>query len=53
MQTQFGWHVIQVEDIRPLTAPSFEEAKPQLKMMEQQAQVQQLIKELAGKAKVD
>lgn len=53
VQTQFGWHVIQVDDIRPLTPPSFDEAKPQLKVMEQQALVQQLIKELAGKAKVE
>ncbi len=38
VQTQFGWHVIQVEDERPIAFPSFEEAKPQLQeMMRQQA----------------
>ncbi|GAA0235260.1 peptidylprolyl isomerase [Castellaniella daejeonensis] len=38
VQTQFGWHVIQVEDVRPIAFPSFEEAKPQLEeMMRQQA----------------
>ena len=38
VQTQFGWHVIQVEDVRPIAFPSFDEAKPQLEeMMRQQA----------------
>jgi peptidyl-prolyl cis-trans isomerase C len=37
VQTQFGWHIIQVEDVRPIAFPSFEEAKPQLEeMMRQQ-----------------
>lgn len=38
VKTQFGWHVIQVEDVRPIAFPSFDEAKPQLEeMMRQQA----------------
>jgi peptidyl-prolyl cis-trans isomerase C len=30
VKTQFGWHVIKVEDRRTAKAPSFEELKPQL-----------------------
>ncbi|MCW9033789.1 MAG: peptidylprolyl isomerase [Rhodospirillales bacterium] len=30
IRTQFGWHVIKVEERRPIKAPTFEEAKPQL-----------------------
>ncbi len=38
VKTQFGWHIIQVEDVRPVAFPSFDEAKPQLEeMMRQQA----------------
>ena len=38
VQTQFGWHVIMVEDIREAKVPSFEEVKPQL-MQRMQGQV--------------
>ncbi|CAM5780322.1 peptidylprolyl isomerase [Castellaniella caeni] len=38
VKSQFGWHIIQVEDVRPVAFPSFDEAKPQLEeMMRQQA----------------
>ena len=38
VQSQFGWHIIQVEDERPVAFPSFEESKSQLEeMMRQQA----------------
>ena len=30
VKTQFGWHVILVEDIRDAKVPTFEEVKPQL-----------------------
>ena len=30
MQTQFGWHVIKVEDRRTVQPPSFEQMQPQL-----------------------
>jgi len=32
VQTQFGWHVILIEDIRDRPAPSFEEMKPMLQV---------------------
>jgi len=30
VQTQFGWHVIRVDDVRAAKVPSFDEVKPQL-----------------------
>ena len=30
VQTQFGWHVIRLDDERPAKFPAFEEAKPQI-----------------------
>jgi peptidyl-prolyl cis-trans isomerase C len=30
VQTQFGWHVIEVDDVREAKVPSFDEVKPQL-----------------------
>jgi len=32
VQTQFGWHVILIEDVRNRPAPSFEEMKPMLQV---------------------
>ncbi len=49
VQTQFGWHVIMVEDIRDAKVPSYEEVKPQL-MQRMQAQVlDNYFKELRAK----
>jgi len=46
VQTQFGWHIIMLEDIRKITPPPFEDIKDRLKLMaanqELQAHVQQL-----------
>jgi peptidyl-prolyl cis-trans isomerase C len=41
VQTQFGWHIIEVVDARPIAFPPFEEVRTQLEeMMRQQALVQ-------------
>ncbi len=53
VKSDFGWHVIALDDSRPLTPPPFEQAKPQLTMRAQQMLVQKLILELRNKAKVD
>jgi len=49
VQTQFGWHVIEVDDIRDAKVPSFDEVKPQLAQRLQGAQVDQFLKELRAK----
>jgi peptidyl-prolyl cis-trans isomerase C len=53
VKSDFGWHVIQLEDVRELKLPSLEEAKPQLGQQLQQRMVQQHVTDLTGKAKVE
>jgi peptidyl-prolyl cis-trans isomerase C len=53
VKTDFGYHVIQVEDIRPLKVPSFDEMKEQFRQRAQQQQIQKLVMELRSKAKVE
>jgi len=53
IQTQFGWHVIRLDDERAAKVPSFEEAKPQLQQMMQSQAVRKLISELRAKAKIE
>ncbi len=49
VQTQFGWHVIQVDDIREAKVPGFDEVKPQLAQRMQSAQLDAYFKELRTK----
>lgn len=53
VHTDFGYHVIRLDDERATKVPSFEEAKPQLEKVVQAQMVQKLIGELRGKAKVE
>lgn len=52
VQSQFGWHVIRLDDVRDLKVPSFEEVKPQLTQHMQQQLVQKAISELRAKATI-
>ena len=52
VQTQFGWHVIQLQEERPLKMPSFDEAKNQLVQMMSQQSLQKAVADLRSKAKV-
>jgi peptidyl-prolyl cis-trans isomerase C len=53
VQSQFGWHIIKLEDVRDLALPAYEELKPQLAQSLQQQAVQNAIAELRAKAKVE
>jgi peptidyl-prolyl cis-trans isomerase C len=53
VHTQFGWHVIQVEDRREAAPPSFEDSKPQLKEEAAREAVGSKLRELRGKAKIE
>lgn len=50
VQTNFGWHVIRLEDQRPL---AFEALKPQLQQVVQRENLQKAISDLRAKAKVE
>ena len=53
VQTQFGWHVIRVDDERPAKFPAFEEAKPQIEQQMRQQTVNKAFTDLRSKAKVE
>jgi peptidyl-prolyl cis-trans isomerase C len=53
VQTQFGWHVILLEDVRDTKLPALEEVKPQITQALQQQQFAKTVQELRAKAKVD
>lgn len=52
VKTDFGYHIIKLEDTRPLTAPSFEEVKPRLLQQAQQQMIAKMVEDLRGKAKI-
>lgn len=53
VKTDFGFHVILLEDVREAKLPSFDEAKPGLSRRVQQQMVEKKILDLRGKAKVE
>ncbi|WP_079435755.1 peptidyl-prolyl cis-trans isomerase [Zoogloea sp. LCSB751] len=53
VQTPFGYHVIQLDEVRDLKLPSFEEAKPQITQRLQAQTVEQHLQELAKAAKIN
>jgi peptidyl-prolyl cis-trans isomerase C len=52
VQTQFGYHVIFVEDVREAKVPPFEEVKPQLQQRMQAAHLDKYFRELRAKGGV-
>ncbi|MCM2287842.1 MAG: peptidylprolyl isomerase [Sulfuritalea sp.] len=53
VKSDFGWHVILLEDTRELKLPGIDEAKGQIAQQLQQRQVQKHIDDLRAKAKVE
>jgi len=53
VKSDFGYHVIQLDDSRPMTPPPYEQVKQQLQQRASQQQIEQLVKDLRTKAKVN
>ena len=53
VKTQYGFHVIRLDDVRDLKVPTFEEAKDNLRQRAQQEQVANLVKSLRDRAKIE
>lgn len=52
VQTEFGFHVIQLEDVRSTEAPAFEDVKPQVEMFSQRKKLQAYLDELRKTAQI-
>jgi peptidyl-prolyl cis-trans isomerase C len=53
VKTQFGYHVIQLEDSRPVEPPPFEEVKPMLSQQLQQQNLKKQLDDLKAQAKIE
>ncbi|MGE0314958.1 MAG: peptidylprolyl isomerase [Lautropia sp.] len=53
VKTQFGWHVIQLDDVRDAAPPPLEQVKPQLQQQLERGRIQALQKKLRDAAKVE
>ena len=53
VKSQFGWHVIRVDDIRDAQMPKFDEVKPQIAQQLQQQKLAQFQESLRKAAKVE
>jgi peptidyl-prolyl cis-trans isomerase C len=53
VQTQFGWHVIKLEEKRAPTPPTFEEVKDRVRGIVQRKRLQAYLEELRKKAKIE
>jgi peptidyl-prolyl cis-trans isomerase C len=53
VRTRFGFHIIQLDDVRPSRFASLAELKPRIQQMLAQNKVEGLVKELRAKAKIE
>jgi peptidyl-prolyl cis-trans isomerase C len=52
VHTQFGWHIIRVDDIRPVTPPPLDQVRPQIVQQIQQEKLQAFEENLRKQAKI-
>ncbi len=53
VKTDFGWHVIKLEDMRPVQFPPMDEIKGQIRQQLQQKHVREAVADLRAKAKIE
>ena len=53
VKSQFGWHVIRLDDVREAQLPKMEEVKPQIAQQLQQQKLSKFQEDLRAKAKVE
>ncbi|MBL0418824.1 peptidylprolyl isomerase [Ramlibacter sp. AW1] len=53
VKTQFGWHVIRLDDVRDAQLPKLEEVKPQIAQQLQQQKLMKFQDELRAKARIE
>lgn len=52
VKTQFGWHIIRVDDVRTAELPKLDDIKPQIEQQMQQQKLAEFQKSLREKAKI-
>lgn len=52
VKTDFGWHVIRLDDVRDVQPPPLEQVKPQIQQELERRRIQDLQKDLRAKAKI-
>jgi len=52
VKTDFGWHVIRVDDIRATQPPPMEQVGPQIRQELERRRIQELQETLKAKAKI-
>lgn len=53
VHTRFGFHIIQLDDVRPVKIPPLSEVKPRIQQRLTQLKIEKLVGELRSKAKVE
>jgi peptidyl-prolyl cis-trans isomerase C len=53
VRTRFGFHVIQLDDVRAVKFPALSEVKPRIQQTLVQGRIEQLVKALRAKAKIE
>lgn len=53
VQSEFGWHILEVDDVRDIEFPEFEDVKPQIEEMQRKQQLTDYQQSLMEKAKVE
>ena len=53
VKSQFGWHVIRIDDVREAQLPKLDEVKPQVAQQLQQQRLAKFQQDLRAKAKVE
>ena len=52
IKSQFGWHIIRLDDVRDAQLPKLDEVKPQIAQQLQQQKLAKFQEDLRAKAKV-
>ncbi|MGQ0510244.1 MAG: peptidylprolyl isomerase [Betaproteobacteria bacterium] len=53
VRTRFGYHIIRLEDVRPVNFPPVAQVKPQIQQRLTQQKIDALVRDMRGKAKVE
>ena len=53
VRTRFGYHIIQLDDVRPVKIPPLAEVKPQIQQRLVQVKVDKMVADLRAKAKIE